>query len=64
MSASRRLARLKRSSIVNDVGGSSRNVIRPTNNVVVGNVTQQNTNKRQQVDPMTVLSWHEQRLIL
>ena len=62
MSASRRLARLKRSSIVNDVGGSSRNVIRPTNNVVVGNVTQQNTNKRQQVDPMTVLSWHEQRL--
>tara|TARA_B100000242_G_scaffold289788_1_gene260135 strand:+ start:66 stop:491 length:426 start_codon:yes stop_codon:yes gene_type:complete len=62
MSASRRLAKLKRSSIVNDVGNSSRNVIRPTNNVVVGNVTQQNSNKRQKVDPMTVLSWHEQRL--
>lgn len=61
MSSSRRLAKLKRSSIVNDVGDNITRTI-PRNNVVVGNVTQQNANKRQQVDPMTVLTWHEQRL--
>tara|TARA_Y100001970_G_C14248761_1_gene870238 strand:- start:2200 stop:2610 length:411 start_codon:yes stop_codon:yes gene_type:complete len=61
MSSSRRLAKLKRSSVVNDIGSSSRN--QPRNNVMVGNVTQeQRGQKRQTVDPMTILTWHEQRL--
>jgi len=60
MSASRRLAKLKRSSVVNDIGSGSRN--QSVNNVVVGNVTQNKSKKKQAVNPMTILTWHEQRL--
>lgn len=58
MSASRRLARLKRSSVVNDVNGRNENL---NSNVVVGNVKSKE-GTQQRVDPMTVLAWHEQRL--
>jgi len=58
MSASRRLARLKRSSVVNDVNGRNEKL---NSNVVVGNVKSKEETQ-QRVDPMTVLAWHEQRL--
>lgn len=58
MSASRRLARLKRSSVVNDVNGRNENL---NSNVVVGNVKSKE-GTQQRVDSMTVLAWHEQRL--
>ena len=62
MSASRRLAKLKRSSVVNDIETPSANA----NNVVVGNVRtkkdSEESQKQQRVNPLTVLGWHEQRL--
>tara|TARA_B100001989_G_C24309219_1_gene349624 strand:- start:151 stop:564 length:414 start_codon:yes stop_codon:yes gene_type:complete len=62
MSASRRLAKLKRSSVVNDVEIPSANA----NNVVVGNVktkkAPETSQRQQRVNPLTVLGWHEQRL--
>lgn len=55
MSASRRLAKLKRGSMVPD-----------TNRVIPKNVTQTNLNKneknRNMVDQLTILTWHEQRI--
>lgn len=55
MSASRRLAKLKRSSMVSDVGLSS-NTIQSLNNNV------DNTSDSTLVKPVTILTWHEQRL--
>ena len=56
MSASRRLAKLKRSSMVNDVGSlnTNQNVVNLTNNT-----EQEDSNL---VKPVTILTWHEQRL--
>jgi len=56
MSASRRLAKLKRSSMVNDVGSlnTTQNVVNLTNNT-----EQEDSNL---VKPVTILTWHEQRL--
>ena len=55
MSASRRLAKLKRGSMVPD-----------TNRVIPKNVTQTNVNRneksRNMVDQLTILTWHEQRI--
>lgn len=59
MSSSRRLAKLKRGSVVNDVGVDINS--RRNNNVIVGNVKSKETSQ-QRVDPMTILTWHEQRL--
>ena len=65
MSASRRLAKLKRSSMVSDVGNNS---IRSTTNNVV-NLTNSNEKSDEKsnenpnlVKPVTILTWHEQRL--
>tara|TARA_X000000368_G_C23029772_1_gene711944 strand:- start:971 stop:1372 length:402 start_codon:yes stop_codon:yes gene_type:complete len=61
MSASRRLAKLKRSSMVNDVGSSNfgnttKNVVNLTNNI------EQEDSDSNLVKPVTILTWHEQRL--
>ena len=60
MSASRRLAKLKRSSMVNDVGSAS---IRNTTSNVVNLTNSQNSEENSNmVKPVTILTWHEQRL--
>ena len=60
MSASRRLAKLKRSSMVNDVGGSS--ISKTTNNVTNILQSSENNENSNMVQPVTILTWHEQRL--
>jgi hypothetical protein len=60
MSASRRLAKLKRGSMVNDTGGSS--IGKTTNNLTnLTNNILENENSNM-VKPVTILTWHEQRL--
>lgn len=61
MSSSRRLAKLKRSSMVSDVGSNS---IRSTTSNVVNltNTQQQPSEDSNMVRPVTILTWHEQRL--
>ena len=60
MSASRRLAKLKRSSMVNDTGGSS--ISKTTNSLTnLTNNILENENSNM-VKPVTILTWHEQRL--
>ena len=60
MSASRRLAKLKRSSMVNDTVGSS--ISKTTNSLTnLTNNILENENSNM-VKPVTILTWHEQRL--
>lgn len=60
MSASRRLAKLKRGSMVNDVGSAS--IRNTTSNVVNLTNSQNSEEKSNMVKPVTILTWHEQRL--
>ena len=61
MSSSRRLAKLKKNSIVIDVGNN--NIRSTTNNVVnLTNTNDQSNENSNMVKPVTILTWHEQRL--